>query len=164
MLELSWRGSKSISLGGEEMRSFLKDGDEVTMTGYSAPFRTTDICLKIKKRFKLYTSDTIITHSQLLLKVLWIYSIYWKKSIFWQLQPLYFTFIWAASFVPLAYLGPGFDSTVCFHFRQLSPRLFNQYTSTYLILFQHNVLNQLLLAWVIGYDLPLTIPLWPIPC
>lgn len=45
MLELSWRGSKSIPLGGEEIRSFLKDGDEVTMTG--APFHTTDICLKI---------------------------------------------------------------------------------------------------------------------
>uniref|UniRef100_H3CFF8 Fumarylacetoacetase n=2 Tax=Tetraodon nigroviridis TaxID=99883 RepID=H3CFF8_TETNG len=34
MLELSWRGSKSIILAGEETRSFLKDGDEVTMTGY----------------------------------------------------------------------------------------------------------------------------------
>lgn len=48
MLELSWRGSKNISLGGEEIRSFLKDGDEVTITGYSAPFHTTDICLKGK--------------------------------------------------------------------------------------------------------------------
>lgn len=36
MLELSWRGSKVIQLGGNEIRSFLKDGDEVTMTGYSA--------------------------------------------------------------------------------------------------------------------------------
>ncbi|XP_003969506.1 fumarylacetoacetase [Takifugu rubripes] len=34
MLELSWRGSKSITLGDKEIRSFLKDGDEVTMTGY----------------------------------------------------------------------------------------------------------------------------------
>lgn len=63
MLELSWRGSKSIILAGEETRSFLKDGDEVTMTGYSAPFHITDICLKIKKCFKLYTSSTIIIHS-----------------------------------------------------------------------------------------------------
>ncbi|KAG7220833.1 hypothetical protein INR49_031572 [Caranx melampygus] len=34
MLELSWRGSKSIDLGGGETRTFLKDGDEVTLTGY----------------------------------------------------------------------------------------------------------------------------------
>ncbi|XP_041663528.1 fumarylacetoacetase [Cheilinus undulatus] len=33
MLELSWRGSKNIDLGGET-RTFLKDGDEVTITGY----------------------------------------------------------------------------------------------------------------------------------
>lgn len=37
MLELSWRGSKNITLGDKEIRTFLKDGDEVTMTGYSAP-------------------------------------------------------------------------------------------------------------------------------
>lgn len=36
MLELSWRGSKSIALGDKETRTFLNDGDEVTMTGYSA--------------------------------------------------------------------------------------------------------------------------------
>ncbi|XP_058485768.1 fumarylacetoacetase [Solea solea] len=34
MLELSWRGSKSIDLGGGESRTFLKDGDEVTIAGY----------------------------------------------------------------------------------------------------------------------------------
>ncbi|KAM7423480.1 hypothetical protein PAMA_000028 [Pampus argenteus] len=34
MLELSWRGSKSIDVGGGETRTFLKDGDEVTITGY----------------------------------------------------------------------------------------------------------------------------------
>ncbi|XP_034536465.1 fumarylacetoacetase isoform X1 [Notolabrus celidotus] len=34
MLELSWRGSKSIDLGGGETRTFLKDGDEVTITGF----------------------------------------------------------------------------------------------------------------------------------
>ncbi|TKS70352.1 Fumarylacetoacetase [Collichthys lucidus] len=34
MLELSWRGSKSIDLGGGETRTFLKDGDQVTITGY----------------------------------------------------------------------------------------------------------------------------------
>ncbi|XP_030270763.1 fumarylacetoacetase [Sparus aurata] len=34
MLELSWRGSKNIDLGGGETRTFLKDGDEVTMAGY----------------------------------------------------------------------------------------------------------------------------------
>ncbi|KAM9461739.1 fumarylacetoacetase [Clarias gariepinus] len=34
MLELSWRGSKVIDLGRGEMRTFLKDGDEVTLTGY----------------------------------------------------------------------------------------------------------------------------------
>ncbi|XP_047436868.1 fumarylacetoacetase [Mugil cephalus] len=34
MLELSWRGSKSIDLGGGNSRTFLNDGDEVTITGY----------------------------------------------------------------------------------------------------------------------------------
>lgn len=34
MLELSWRGSKNIDLGGGETRTFLNDGDEVTITGY----------------------------------------------------------------------------------------------------------------------------------
>ncbi|XP_057695608.1 fumarylacetoacetase [Corythoichthys intestinalis] len=34
MLELSWRGSKSIDLGGGETRTFLRDGDEVTITGH----------------------------------------------------------------------------------------------------------------------------------
>ncbi|KAM4743661.1 fumarylacetoacetase [Anableps anableps] len=34
MLELSWRGSKSIDVGGGKTRMFLKDGDEVTITGY----------------------------------------------------------------------------------------------------------------------------------
>uniref|UniRef100_A0A665T7M3 Fumarylacetoacetase n=1 Tax=Echeneis naucrates TaxID=173247 RepID=A0A665T7M3_ECHNA len=34
MLELSWRGSKNIDLGGGDTRTFLKDGDEVTITGY----------------------------------------------------------------------------------------------------------------------------------
>ncbi|KAM9831874.1 fumarylacetoacetase [Neosynchiropus ocellatus] len=34
MLELSWRGSKSIDLGGGETRAFLLDGDEVTITGH----------------------------------------------------------------------------------------------------------------------------------
>lgn len=33
MLELSWRGSKSIDMGGGDTRTFLKDGDEVTITG-----------------------------------------------------------------------------------------------------------------------------------
>lgn len=36
MLELSWRGSKTIDLGGGETRTFLKDGDTVTITGESA--------------------------------------------------------------------------------------------------------------------------------
>ncbi|KAM8887809.1 fumarylacetoacetase [Synchiropus picturatus] len=34
MLELSWRGSKTIDLGGGETRTFLLDGDEVTITGH----------------------------------------------------------------------------------------------------------------------------------
>uniref|UniRef100_A0A8K9Y607 Fumarylacetoacetase n=1 Tax=Oncorhynchus mykiss TaxID=8022 RepID=A0A8K9Y607_ONCMY len=32
MLELSWKGSKTVDLGGGETRTFLKDGDEVTLT------------------------------------------------------------------------------------------------------------------------------------
>ncbi|KAG7261493.1 hypothetical protein CRUP_006924 [Coryphaenoides rupestris] len=34
MLELSWRGSKNVELSGGHTRTFLKDGDEVTITGY----------------------------------------------------------------------------------------------------------------------------------
>ncbi|CAN9506859.1 unnamed protein product [Ophioblennius macclurei] len=34
MLELSWRGSKSIDVGGGQSRTFLNDGDEVTLMGY----------------------------------------------------------------------------------------------------------------------------------
>ncbi|XP_034082886.1 LOW QUALITY PROTEIN: fumarylacetoacetase-like, partial [Gymnodraco acuticeps] len=34
MLELSWRGSKNIDLGGGETRTFLRDGDQVTIKGY----------------------------------------------------------------------------------------------------------------------------------
>uniref|UniRef100_A0A087X3Z3 Fumarylacetoacetase n=1 Tax=Poecilia formosa TaxID=48698 RepID=A0A087X3Z3_POEFO len=34
MLELSWRGSKSIDIGGGKTRTFLKNGDEITITGY----------------------------------------------------------------------------------------------------------------------------------
>lgn len=35
MLELSWNGSKNIDLGGEGTRTFLNDGDEVTISGWS---------------------------------------------------------------------------------------------------------------------------------
>lgn len=75
MLELSWRGSKSISLGGDEIRSFLKDGDEVTMIGapfYTAHFKTT-------KCFKLYTSDGITIYTQLLCKINVLYLL--KKNL-----------------------------------------------------------------------------------
>ncbi|KAM7014782.1 fumarylacetoacetase [Tautogolabrus adspersus] len=34
MLELSWRETRNIDLGGGETRTFLKDEDEVTITGY----------------------------------------------------------------------------------------------------------------------------------
>jgi fumarylacetoacetase len=34
MLELAWRGSKPISLPSGEQRTFLEDGDRVTMTGW----------------------------------------------------------------------------------------------------------------------------------
>lgn len=34
MLELSWKGSKTIDIGGGETRKFLKDGDEVQMSGF----------------------------------------------------------------------------------------------------------------------------------
>uniref|UniRef100_A0A6Q2XX23 Fumarylacetoacetase n=1 Tax=Esox lucius TaxID=8010 RepID=A0A6Q2XX23_ESOLU len=34
LLELSWRGTKTVDLGEGETRTFLKDGDEVTLTGY----------------------------------------------------------------------------------------------------------------------------------
>ena len=33
MLELSWRGSKEIKMADGSVRKFLKDGDEVNMTG-----------------------------------------------------------------------------------------------------------------------------------
>lgn len=34
MLELSWKGTKPVDLGGGITRKFLQDGDEVIMTGY----------------------------------------------------------------------------------------------------------------------------------
>lgn len=33
MLELSWKGTKTIDLGSGHQRKFLQDGDEVIMTG-----------------------------------------------------------------------------------------------------------------------------------
>ena len=33
MLELCWKGTKTIDLGNGVTRKFLKDGDEVIMTG-----------------------------------------------------------------------------------------------------------------------------------
>uniref|UniRef100_A0A3Q2QJH6 Fumarylacetoacetase n=1 Tax=Fundulus heteroclitus TaxID=8078 RepID=A0A3Q2QJH6_FUNHE len=36
MLELSWRGSKSIDVGGGKTRTFLKDGDEVKISAHVA--------------------------------------------------------------------------------------------------------------------------------
>lgn len=35
MLELSWRGSKEVPLGDGKIRKFIKDGDDVIMTGYA---------------------------------------------------------------------------------------------------------------------------------
>ena len=34
MLELCWKGSREVDLGGEAKRKFLKDGDNVTMRGF----------------------------------------------------------------------------------------------------------------------------------
>lgn len=34
MLELSWKGTKTIELGGGQTRKFLADGDEVIIRGY----------------------------------------------------------------------------------------------------------------------------------
>ncbi|XP_061185436.1 fumarylacetoacetase-like [Saccostrea echinata] len=34
MLELCWKGTKTVDLGNGETRKFLKDGDDVIMTGY----------------------------------------------------------------------------------------------------------------------------------
>ena len=33
MLELCWKGTKTVELGSNETRKFLKDGDEVILTG-----------------------------------------------------------------------------------------------------------------------------------
>lgn len=35
MLELSWKGSREVSIGNGEVRKFIKDGDDVIMTGYA---------------------------------------------------------------------------------------------------------------------------------
>jgi len=35
MLELSWKGSREFPIGNGEVRKFLKDGDDVIMTGYA---------------------------------------------------------------------------------------------------------------------------------
>jgi fumarylacetoacetase len=34
MLELSWRGTRPLALPDGEQRSFLQDGDQVTLTGW----------------------------------------------------------------------------------------------------------------------------------
>lgn len=34
MLEISWKGTRSISVGGAEQRKFLQDGDEVIIRGF----------------------------------------------------------------------------------------------------------------------------------
>lgn len=34
MLELSWKGTKTVQLGGNESRKFLQDGDEVIIRGF----------------------------------------------------------------------------------------------------------------------------------
>lgn len=34
MLELSWRGTKTVELAGGQTRKFLADGDEVIIRGY----------------------------------------------------------------------------------------------------------------------------------
>jgi fumarylacetoacetase len=34
MLELSWRGTKPIAFPNGDTRTFLRDGDRVTMTGW----------------------------------------------------------------------------------------------------------------------------------
>lgn len=34
MLELSWKGTKTIELANNETRKFLQDGDEVVIRGY----------------------------------------------------------------------------------------------------------------------------------
>lgn len=35
MLELSWRGSREVPIGNGDVRKFIKDGDDVVMTGYA---------------------------------------------------------------------------------------------------------------------------------
>ena len=35
MLELSWRGSKTLDLGNGNTRKFLQDGDNVIMSGFA---------------------------------------------------------------------------------------------------------------------------------
>lgn len=41
MLELSWRGSKTVAVGPGLERKFLQDGDQVTLTGASHPLLPT---------------------------------------------------------------------------------------------------------------------------
>ena len=40
MLELCWKGTKTIDLGNGMTRKFLQDGDEVIMTGKSFTIKT----------------------------------------------------------------------------------------------------------------------------
>ena len=35
MLELSWKGTREVDIGNGNVRKFLKDGDDVIMTGYA---------------------------------------------------------------------------------------------------------------------------------
>ena len=35
MLELSWKGTREVDIGNGEVRKFIKDGDDIIMTGYA---------------------------------------------------------------------------------------------------------------------------------
>ena len=55
MLELSWKGSRTVSLGDGGSRKFLLDGDEVFMTG-TIPFIIYHIIYTLKSKVVLFRS------------------------------------------------------------------------------------------------------------
>ena len=84
MLELSWRGSKTIDLGGGETRTFLKDGDEVSITGlYRSSPNTSDNQTDIIPHFVItYLQVMKMSIRNKLDKCVYVINLFKTKTIF----------------------------------------------------------------------------------
>lgn len=61
MLELCWKGTKTVDLGNGESRKFLKDGDDVIFTGLTVLFNYCNILYQkeVPDSGRLYWNQTI---------------------------------------------------------------------------------------------------------